>query len=613
MEFHVVKHDGPARIGELRINSSVVKTPNIFYPYTDHYKPPVFADIVVSDKKKMRLSKPCLCVNDFLLSSNVSSNPDLIPRYIPSRATLVHINSSTLSSCEYDEETWVIIPSNIDALSTISIPSSTRGVIVSDAYQLMLNPRLFVGFIVNLRRHVGYQRLIHLPGVADPNNLSLLCYLGVDLFDSLPGVIAARQGFLLTSDGCCNIYDLDELPCCCPACSRVNDPSDMGFKDILDHNYYAYYNELKIVRNAITRETIRDLVERRVRVRSEYTGMLRILDTDHYDFLEERTPVTRRNVLVSTSKESLNRPEIRRFQDRLDQRYRKPRSTKILILLPCSAKKPYSFSKTHQLFKKYIADSGASSVIHEVIVTSPLGLVPRELEVIYPASRYDTPVTGVWDEDEKKMIRILLRRYLRSNKYDHVIVHLPANMQEFIVDLIDDPIITCVDTPVSEDSLKLLNKEVKGITNDYELVHYKLRILEDIESLACFQFGRVAGENIIKDCEVKGRYPGYKLFSYQKQIAMMTRNRGYLSLTMHGAERLYQSGAYWVLIDDDFLLKGSLLSPGVKDADPMIRIGDEVVVVRNDKPYAVGVAQMNGSEMKESNKGEAVRIRHIAG
>ena len=92
---------------------------------------------------------------------------------------------------------------------------------------------------------------------------------------------------------------------------------------------------------------------------------------------------------------------------------------------------------------------------------------------------------------------------------------------------------------------------------------------------------------------------------------MITKERGFISLTMNGAERLKESGKYWIKIYDDFTLKGSLFSPGIKDADESIRIGDEVIILKNKDLVGVGVALMNGKEMIESNKGEAVKTRHI--
>ena len=91
---------------------------------------------------------------------------------------------------------------------------------------------------------------------------------------------------------------------------------------------------------------------------------------------------------------------------------------------------------------------------------------------------------------------------------------------------------------------------------------------------------------------------------------MITKERGLISLTLAGAEKLLDSKKYWLEIYDDFELIGSIFAPGVKDADSKIRAGDEVIVLKNDKLVAVGVAQMNGEEMKKSKQGEAVKVRH---
>ena len=59
----------------------------------------------------------------------------------------------------------------------------------------------------------------------------------------------------------------------------------------------------------------------------------------------------------------------------------------VMVLLPCSARKPYRLSKSHSQFLRAIASTGC----HEVMMTSPLGLVPRDLEDVWPASNYDVP------------------------------------------------------------------------------------------------------------------------------------------------------------------------------------------------------------------------------
>ncbi|MFZ3147762.1 MAG: PUA domain-containing protein, partial [Methanothrix sp.] len=84
-----------------------------------------------------------------------------------------------------------------------------------------------------------------------------------------------------------------------------------------------------------------------------------------------------------------------------------------------------------------------------------------------------------------------------------------------------------------------------------------------------------------------------------------------IALSLAGAARLEPLGRYIVKIGD-FLPKGSLLAPGVVDADEQIRPGDEVIVV-GEKAFGIGKAKMSGWEMKASRRGVAVEIRHIKG
>ena len=187
----------------------------------------------------------------------------------------------------------------------------------------------------------------------------------------------------------------------------------MNFQEILNHNYYALNTEIKHVRNAISKEELRNLVEKRINTEPNLAAILRNLDKKHYSFLEKRTAISSKSKIIATSNESLFRPEIRRFQERVINYYKKPKSTKILLLLPCSAKKPYSFSKSHKLFREKLLSTKNPFIVHELIITSPMGIVPRELELVYPAASYDIPVTGIWDEVEKKMITEMLSKYLK--------------------------------------------------------------------------------------------------------------------------------------------------------------------------------------------------------
>ena len=612
MQFSVKSRDGPARIGELIIEHKRVTTPNILFVNTSRIKAPNFSDILITNDNQKR-KKPTIRIGNSAFSSltdkgkgELSVDNYLI--YPKDVSKELH-----LSSVEYNKKTYecCLIPANKEVISDVLKDNDALLFVVVNAFQLLSQQSKFVEFITELREKIGYQRMMYTPCIGNPSSFSLLAYIGVDFFDSISAIIAARNEILLFPTGNLNKNELNEIPCSCPSCSKMEGKvSEMDYLQILNHNYFALLDEIKQVRNAIALGNLRELVETRIRSDPNLASILRILDFQYYNFLEERTPVVRKNKLLATSRESLFRPEMKRFQERVIKRYQKPKDTQILLLLPCSAKKPYSFSKSHRLFRERISNLKNPHIVHELIITSPLGIVPRELELTYPASVYDIAVTGYWDEDEKKMIRNLLKKYLEINVYDKIILHVPSNIQDFVIDLIENPIDTCVGNPTSRESLDELSNMLKKVTSKYDIVWPSKRVYENMKALASYQFGRKIAEKLLKNCKIKGRYPYQKIIDDNKQLGMVTKERGLISLTMEGVRKIANSGKYWVEIHDDFTLKGSVFAPGIKDADESIRIGDEVIVLKNNKTCGVGVAQMNGNEMRETKRGEAVKIRH---
>jgi archaeosine synthase alpha-subunit len=610
MNFRVQNRDGPARIGQLFIDEENVVTPNILFLDSPRCKAPEFSDIILTNKTKIT-KKPTIRIGDSIFSTTETKekNEVLLKDYlIYPKDVIKELHLSALVNNKNTE--CCIIPAKKELIPYVINNNDAPLFIVANATQLFFQQSHFIDFITELREKMGYQKLIYLPCVGDPSSIALLTYLGVDFFDSFSVVMAARNETLLFPTGPCIKNQLPELPCNCSSCIKIKDTSKMKYEEILEHNYSALLCEIKQVRNAIAAGSLRELVETRVRTSPHLTSMLRILDLNHYRFLEERTPVMRKHPLIATTKDSMVRPEIRRFQERVIQRYEKPPSARILLLLPCSAKKPYSFSKSHKLFRERILNLDNSFVVHEVILTSPLGLVPRELELTYPASTYDTAVTGYWDEDEKKMIRTLLQQYLQKNPYDTIIMHIPRPMQEFVADLLKNPISTCIDTPTSDESLDELSNVLLKTTQMQKHGEPSQRAYENIRALACYQMGKPLAEQLLKDCTIRGKYPYQKIMQKNIQLGMVTEERGLISLTMEGGERLVDAEHYWVEIFDDFTLKGSVFAPGVKNADESIRIGDEVIIRKNMKLCGVGVALMSGKEMIESKHGEAVKIRH---
>lgn len=466
--------------------------------------------------------------------------------------------------------------------------------ILENSIELYNNSKLFIDLVIRARQAVGHQAALYLPGVALPNNLALLVYLGADILDTARADFLSGEGWMLTPDGAWPGSEGGADPCGCAACSE---------RDLRAHNSSALLSEMARVRARLANGTLREFAEYRAKTSPRLVEMLRHLDMRHSAYQEARFPVVS-GKFAATTRLSLGRPDIARFRQRVVERYRKPPTPDILLLLPCSARKPYSSSKSHGFFARAVESSRAGPRIHEVIVTSPLGLVPRELELFYPAQHYDIPVTGHWFEDERAMINKLLKEYLQINNYSHIINHLgDASLLDGIA---AEP--TAEGSPTSDESLAGLTRALSGFASGTR--DWKNRSSEEIQGMAGFQFG-IPARGLFAGCAMSGRYPNVKVMRSGKQLASISQTNGMLVPTMDGAALLADAGIHVVGMEE-FELTGNLFAIGVESASPEIRVGDEVVVVRGGKPVASGTARMSAEEMVQSDRGEAVRIRHKA-
>jgi archaeosine synthase len=319
----------------------------------------------------------------------------------------------------------------------------------------------------------------------------------------------------------------------------------------------------------------------------------------------------RKSVLVANTAESQNRIEVTRFAERVLSRFTPP-DVDTLVILPCSAKKPYSLSRSHAKF--FDALQGYRQQVHEIILTSPLGVVPRELETVYPAAHYDIAVTGEWSLDETAWVAACLRTYLAKHAYRNVIAHVGGGFADVckIVerDLGIEIVYSAAGNPLSDDSLAMLRESVTGIVTSQSRGRSRRSPLDVVRAIADYQFGQGVGERLIPDrARIKSGRSGFRIFADRGQIASSTRY-GTIAPTLAGAANM-PPDIYRVEIDD-FLPKGSILAPGVVRADPQIRPMDEVIVC-GSMAFGVGRAMMSGREMVESSRGVAVDTRSVKG
>jgi archaeosine synthase len=299
------------------------------------------------------------------------------------------------------------------------------------------------------------------------------------------------------------------------------------------------------------------------------------------------------------SAESIRRPEVLRWQRRMIERYTPPPGLGLTVLLPCSARKPYSKSKSHMTFRKHIRSGakGKYKLVHEVILTSPLGLVPRELEEAYPAAHYDVPVTGVWSEAEKEIAVRLLRDYLEKTKVP-AIAYAEGAYEEI-----------CRNAGVESftDDLSELEGLVEKMLEDKRFGSVVSEKIKKARAVCDFQFGRGAWKHLFNDeIHVKGFQV---VDSLGALITTFDRNSGLLALSLTGAERLFAFGRY--IAELSFKPEtGSIFCAGIDRGDNAIRPRDEVIVTYQGVVIGCGKAALSGSEMEKAHKGLGIMLRH---
>ncbi|MEM2935442.1 MAG: DUF5591 domain-containing protein, partial [Candidatus Thermoplasmatota archaeon] len=425
------------REGYIEIEGKKLKIPNILWYSSDRIKAPEFAEIKLGEEIKIGGSffypEECkFCIPPSL------SYPYFFPSDFPSYFGVNDFFSFVSKNiCKKEDKIYIM----------------------ANSKEVYSNPRDFVEYLTEIRKKIGY-KILYAPTIANPLNLAILAYCGIDLFDSIDLIFKSRKKIYFTSEGEINLKGIKEYPCSCIYCRKGIE----NFEDLLFHNYEIMKNELVKVRECIKNGNLREYVEAKIHFSTNLASIIRIMDIEKYSYQEKRYPVNGKKIIASPY--SFYRPDILRFRERICNIYRKPQSAKILLLLPCSSKKPYSASKSHKKFIEIISSLKNRNVIHEVIITSPLAVVPRELEYTYPSAHYDISAIGYWDKEEIDIIKKCFEKFIHNNNYDVVINHLSYPISS-IIEI--DAINTCIDHPTSPSSLKKLSDALK-ICENFEYV-----------------------------------------------------------------------------------------------------------------------------------------------
>ena len=391
--------------------------------------------------------------------------------------------------------------------------------------------------------------LLWAPGIGGPDNCAVMTWFGIDLFDTTRSKQAEAHGAVLTWSG--------------PRMVTEDEPD-------VDHWQLA----LTETRSAISNHSLRELAQ------SQSLSSPRLVEhMRHFDnLISSKEGVLSQIVDSSTalrihSVESHDDPIILDWVNFMTNDYTSPEGLDdILVLLPCSARKPYSFSRSHRSFHRAMNHNAA----HEVMVTSPLGLVPRDLEQTWPAGYYDIPVTGDWTQDEIIRVTQMIDSLVERNNYRLIINHsgMEYNSETPLIDTRQGSSAT------NPESLERLGKAI------YENVRVKRR---SGEKMNLDNFKSVARLHHLNDLwlegtEVRGRIPRWKILKDGEQLAMWAPERGGFSLAKPSIPILESLNSLKrVNLKENIKWKGDINLAILESYDESIRAGEDILVMQGSQ------------------------------
>ena len=454
--------------------------------------------------------------------------------------------------------------------------------------------RDLVDVVMNSMKELPDSTARHLMGAGHPMIFALCVAMGCDLFDSAAYILYAEDDRLLSTRGTYKLENLQEMPCSCEVCTKYT-PDDLRAmpkekrRDLIaQHNLHVSFAELRLIRQAIYEGSLMELVEERCRAHPALLEAVRQLGNYSMD-LEKYDPRSKKSAFFYTGPESLCRPEVLRHMQKLREMSKK----RDLVILPPS-RKPYSKFVSGKLGEFYIYGAEQEIDLENsdfMVLDVPFGLIPLEIDEVYPLSQNDAPKTR--DVDSIEFVEDFISEFVEY--YDQVLIH-----SRIINDL----------------EIGLYNKCI-----DSDEIRYKKDDIKKVKAIADYQFGFGAGDALFdgnikiekskKTGKIRHIYDGKVL------IVNMRASDSYLVLSKEGAKRLHNAMPYpenRVVVNKDsepFALDGkSVFCKFVVDCDDNIRAKDEVLIVNEqDKLLAYGKALLGACEIKEFKTGQAIKTR----
>ncbi|MCL5876339.1 MAG: tRNA guanosine(15) transglycosylase TgtA [Candidatus Bathyarchaeota archaeon] len=281
--------------------------------------------------------------------------------------------------------------------------------------------------ILTCRKGIPIERPLHLFGAGHPSMFALAVSLGCDLFDSAAYALYAREGRYMTENGTWRLDQMDYFPCSCPRCASET-PEGLRRKAakerevfLAEHNLHVCLAELRRIKQAIRDGRLWEHTEMRLHAHPALLSALKRVRT-HEDFLQKYSPTTKSSGFFYFNSVGLARPEITNYRKHLKENYTPPQNAKVLFLVPQTRNKPFhkapEFKKIRQLFRNLGEELAAQ--VHVCVYAAPFGVIPLELDEVYPLSQHETALP--LDLETAEYVAAQAAEYIKRSSYSGVVL-----------------------------------------------------------------------------------------------------------------------------------------------------------------------------------------------
>ncbi len=429
--------------------------------------------------------------------------------------------------------------------------------------------------IFSSKKGLGPRGPVHLFGAGHPMLYSLATLLGCDLFDSSSYAKYAKRGDLMYPEGTKNIDEISYLGCECPVCTSAdaeklkNKYEEDDITPIAEHNLWICYREIGKIKQAIREGRLWELVERRVRSHPKLLDALQVLDRE-YSHIEKFEPRSRDRAALYTGRESYFRPAFKRIKRWIMEKYTPPKDGPTVYFELDQGRKPYSrtLKKEICLLENYDVN---------LLVKTPLGPVPLELDEVYPIAQ------SIFPSNIQRTSS--LEEYKEKKRIDELIAWE------------GEPMISSFNERKEPDFDEM---KIRA-TADYQFFEGAGKTLTDGK----LQYVK-NNKGRIKNVVLNGSH-----------ILSIRYYDGFFTLKKEGARELWRetsSPVMRIVVADEsaeFNREGkSVFSKFVTNMSEDLRKGDEALIVtKEDELVAVGRAFLTDEEVKVFDQGLAANVR----